>query len=222
MATIRDRPIELLIDHHGGQPRMTQGTAEDWSIFQSYVIDYVEFCYEPLQNKKATTGYYPAQWLPENVLDVLTGRKLPSKHHRYIHFSASLYCQNTTPGLTELELTIGPGGHVHQAPEVPTKVHTVWGTMEHQPDGTWCCLYGSEYVPNTGRSQSIRLWSRYPSAPFNIITLFTSAWQGAYDLVSNNCIDYALRCWNLLLESYYKYEDVANSSNKSCVLMCLI
>ena len=200
--------IQLYIDDAGnqimkaGNPRIAQ------RYITEYLIDYVEFCYVPLQSMRANAAVGFLNLLPRNQAETIAGRNVPSSHHRYIHFSASLFESSAAASLTEVELTITPGGR--QAP-TKVKVDTIWGIMEHEESGTMCYLY-SQNTANAGRHQAGVLMNRNIRPQLSITQCFFGAWTGPYNLRDNNCIDYALRCWNSLCGTNVTYNDVCQAT----------
>lgn len=85
------------------------------------------------------------------------------------------------------------------------KVDTIWGTMEHDDSGAKCYLYRA----NCRRQQAeVEMRHAIQQPQWNIFKCFSLAWTGPYSLRSNNCIDYALKCWNLLCGTNFEYENV--------------
>ena len=115
----------------------------------------------------------------EEPKEIIPG--LPSGHHRFIRFRTEQYHHTGT---------------------------RVWGTMERLGPGVVCALYRSE-------SASVRSCARVTQTgllPFsdqlemstkrlNVDKVFRDiggGWNGDYHLTDNNCVHYALECWDRL------------------------
>ena len=207
---IRPTKVITLYKNGDGELDMKNGTGEyniACRLVKHYFIDHIEFCYEPLQNKKAAFGVDVLNWLPRNAGETLAGRKVASRHHRYIHFSASLFGRSMTEDLVEAQCYPIGGGSISYERKL-VKQDTVWGTMEHLGSiGTKCCVYGN-YKPQAERRQA-RVHIKSAITPvMSIVNCFSEAWIGPYDMRSNNCIDYAVGCWNLLCKNDIEYDNV--------------
>ena len=143
------------------------------SRFLDYNIGRVEFCHKPLESKSIFRIFL--DWilgggeLPTRD-EMVRGllREAPSLHHRFIHFRAT----------------------------APSNDDYVFGTMEFTSDGAVCTVYHTDDLPYG--SQVHGEYRSVETSPLSIQDLFQRAWKGRYRLLDNNCIDYAIRCWNLL------------------------
>ena len=158
--------------------------------YLEYKIGYVEFCYEPLQRKSLlsmvkTFFKFPhsAEELPNEVVRDVRGllRGIPSRHHRFVHFRA-------TGGLRD-------------------NLKIVFGTMELNLDEAVCYLYATSDLCDRHYSKVHGALMAEPTTSLSIKELFQSAWNYPYDLLHNNCIDYAIRCWNQLRPRQYSETD---------------
>lgn len=144
--------------------------------YLNYVIVYVKFCYEPITNVMLRHAI-------EGEMLLRGEDNVPSPHHRFIYFRAN-----------------------HSGSEFDYDT-AIYGILEHVKDehgGVVCYLY-----LNT-ESDDLRAVTRrvdaafhrnligYPTQPHSIRRLSINAWTGPYHLINNNCIHYAIRCWNLL------------------------
>ena len=156
---------------------------EKYRNFLDYKIEYVEFRYKPLGRKSVFRAF--RDWirgggeLPTTV-KMVRGilRGIPSLHHRFIYFRA------TSPDNAEF----------------------VFGTMEFTSDGAVCTLYHTDNLPY----HNSQVHGGYKSAEtlaLTILELFQGAWNGIYSVSDNNCIDYAIRCWNLLEPRDYEHRN---------------
>ena len=147
--------------------------------YLNYVIVYVKFCYEPLTNVMLRHAI-------EGAILVRGEDNVISPHHRFIYFRA-----NRSGSEFDYDTAI-------------------YGILEHVKDepvgngGVVCNLY-----LNTGNDDLRAVTGRvdaavhgyligYPTQPYSIRRLSIKAWTRPYDLLINNCIHYAIRCWNLL------------------------
>ena len=179
------------------------GESQSWQpsgiYLSNYTIDYAQFCHQPLTHVAldfiVTTLKVPEFLfvrVPHKVVDkvkelsdeepteIIPG--LPSGHHRFIRFRTEQYHSKTKK--------------------------KVWGTMERLGTGVVCALYDSE-------SASVRSGARVTQTGFlpfsdqlemytrriNVDKVFRDiggGWHGDYHLTDNNCIHYALECWERL------------------------
>lgn len=156
---------------------------EAWDVLKS-VIERVEFRIESPQ-KKSCWAVNIGNLLPEKWV----GRTVPTPHHRYIFFRAK------------------------RRNLVNMGKYYVWGTMELGRERAECCLYESAIIPK--RERYVQILSGEPTCArdWTIGELFTAAWDGSYSLRTNTCIDYAIRCWNLLSHRHkkIKWDDVCTT-----------
>ena len=141
------------------------------------VIDYVVFCIEPLEDVLFRLAIYIGSLLPTQWV----GRTVPSPHHRCIVFRAK-----------RIDLVF-------------MRQYYIWGIMEFHTAGAKCYLYTNVDIPG----RRLRMYSHLsgrPTTRYTIRELFTAAWEGEYHAMTNNCIDYAIRCWNLLSPEYTMIE----------------
>ena len=166
-----------------------EGGKITWQMLD-YTIDYVEFCHEPIKSKlmKKTikVGLAVAKRLPKCLSKKwkLLWREEPSIRHRFIHFHARGGAENKP----------------------------VYGTMEHFACGAMCHLSRSDDLICKEDSKVQEKLAENTTKRVSIMCLFLEAWKEPYCLRDNNCIDYAIRCWNYLEPSNHteiKYEDVA-------------
>ena len=165
-------------------------------LFRS-TIEYVELCYEDIHSvliySLIGVGLQVARLLRESKRDELKlprKDKEPTRVHRFIHFRASS----------------GNG-------------KTVYGIIEHFACGAMCHLKIIRNNDTAGtvtgiRNEESKVYKKYASKPtvqVSIWDLFSCAWKRPYCLRDNNCIHYAVRCWNCLKpidHPQIKYEDV--------------
>lgn len=149
---------------------------------KNYTIRDVEFCYEPLENVEACSLFS----------SVTGGRAVPSRHHRFIHFSA---------------ISIDPRDYSNGMNEVDT---SVWGTVEHLNEGVVCKLYENEGLPD--RDYKVHEDLRGVSGTHCTIEGLLNVRCGPYNQVNNNCIHFVVRCWNVLQAgNTVGYDDVTQA-----------
>ena len=138
-------------------------------LLMNYNIWYVEFRFKPLEDVVARAAATLGNLLPTQVALTLAGRLVPSRHHRFIYFLA-----RSRTNMLEY----------------------VCGTLEFFNTGAECRIF---HVTGINISGFVHGHLRgFPSIDYSIGGLFVAAWEGPYDLMNNNCIDYAIRCWNRL------------------------
>ena len=185
--------VEILLDE-GGVNRSGPGSLKD------YTVNLAQFCHRPLKNRLldviVTAVKIPEFLLirvPHKVIDMaseLVGETpeeiipgLPSGHHRYIRFRTN---QNY-PGTRD----------------------KVWGTMERLEEGVVCALYKSERasvrknarVTQTGLlpfSDQLEMLTEEAVCAEEVFHGIGGTWNGEYHLTTNNCVHYALECWEKL------------------------
>ena len=160
------------------------------AILKNYNIEFVQFCHRPISSEILAFGaklYHGVKFLSKSK------DALPSIHHRYIRFLAS-----------------GPGDN-----NIGTKSSKVWGTFERlSNEGGICVLYRSEsgslrseaHVTNV-RGFPMEMHISNKVTIHDVFLGVGSTWDGEYHLIKNNCIHYALACWERL-GGNASYDDV--------------
>ena len=190
-----------------------QGVQESKShiSLQKCFIYKVGFCYEPLENalNRMTVDVANRYW-PKDLKCPAGSRAIPSAHHRFLYFSA--HCSVKYPTLLdtfphEAEGQPRQSGGITLISKVLEPVEKsvpVWGIIERVGDAAQCILYSED---NVGQRHNVKVYTELFGTPTNqrlrnVHQLFCvrmgAAWKGDYDAKCNNCIDYAIECWNLL------------------------
>lgn len=183
--------VELLDE--GGEHQSGPGSLSD------YTIDMAQFCHVPLTHfalDMVVTALKVPEFLlvrvphkiKDKIVELADGEPeeivpgLPSGHHRFVRFRTRQYYPNT--------------------------FDRVWGTMERLEDGVICALYKHENASVRSRARVTQTGILPFSKQLEMCTKGISVkevfrgvggnWNGPYHLTDNNCIHYALKCWENL------------------------
>ena len=125
-------------------------------------------------------------------------RSAASAHHRFLYFHAHYDSQFADASLNEVEVQLYKSG----GKEMISAIQEVWGIIERLEDAAECHLFRVNKIGNRKNSHLYDDLSGQPMNNESIGQLFCdemgARWKGPYDLRCNNCIDYAIGCWNLL------------------------
>lgn len=200
----------IKMDKYGVPTPSTLAGTLNQELLNSTITD-VEFRYEPLWHLKANLAIMLGMISPRCMLAILGVREIPSRHHRFISFTATMpYApapRDTDSSPDEAERTVRLTGTVN-----------IYGTMEHSQNEAVCCLYQTPPVYN--QQSNVHVHGDLRGActgdrTFTVRELFEKAWTGGYKILKNNCIDYAMRCWNLLQPARtVEYKDVCHARMK--------
>ena len=184
-----------LFDGQGNQYEDLDQNGPQGICLNHFTIDFAQFCHQPLSHllldAVVSTAKIPEFLfirIPHKIHDKLKELKdqppeelipgLPSGHHQYIRFRTEQYYPGTG--------------------------NKVWGTIEKLEDGPICALYKNERdsvragarVTQNGLlpfSEQLEMYIKVPICAEKVLK-----WNGNYHLSDNNCIHYALECWERL------------------------